>query len=1085
MIYLHTAKRGGGKTAFCLNQLKAALDAHQKAAFIVPEQLSLFTEGKVISAIGAVGGNVEVFSFNRLFRKVYRLSHRAKRVYLDKTGKNMLVNRILETGGEDFSVFRTNTNLSEGLVSALSEFKRHFASSEKLRMAAEQFDTPVSRKKFSELADILERFDASLSDSNADSNDDLTLLPALISDSDYITDFTFYVDGFDGFTPQELAVLLALGKKCDVHITLTLEDNRKYVFRPTLETFDKIQKACASEQIGFVSDALPVFEEKLPKDLLHLKEKYGQFGASSFEDVPENLIVFSAENPYSEADAVARRILEYTKNGYRMKDIFVLVPDLESMRPIYEKSFSLHHIPMFADSNRSILGHSLTRLLLGLCDIFIHNFSLQAVFSFLKNDLIPISKDDVDALEYYVLETGISGTSWHSEWTAAPDKSYDLKKLNQIRESFLALISPFREKTKGKTPCTVFADALIDFLKLLKVDETINNSLNDLPKDLAQQEIGIFNQTLSVIKQLKITLGETAIGIEKLRANLKAGFNGCSIGIIPPTVDHVTITTAERNNYNEAKILFITGTTEGAFPQNISGSGMITDSEREVLEQMGIVLSASNRKKALCSPFAVYMALTAPSDKLILSYPAADVSGESKPKASVLQDLTKMFPKLKEESEFAPDSQKLITTPEATLSHLLQANKDDLTLRSVYGWYLQNDEWKQKINRYFAAKKYATTWKLSEQCALALWGKSLKVSISKLEKYASCPLSFFLTYGLKLKERKVHAFTPPEAGTLMHAVMETFVKEAIENNVDFKSLTFEDTRKKTLEICDAVMSGQLALFPRVQKRYAFLLSRITQSTVNAMWSVVHHIKSGVFTPYATEFDFDGDSAPVLTTDAGNTLILTGKIDRIDKSETGYRIIDYKSGEKDLDLSAVVSGRSLQLPIYSYALKSKLGTPKGMFYLTVDAPLIERDAGFESQEPDEKLLKEFRLKGYLVGEESDILAMDQNIAGNSNIISARQNKDGSIKSSRILTPDEYTIIENAALKNVKTFGDRIIKGDYPVLPYAEERYSACTYCAFRSVCRFDPYYCQTKTEQKSDDATILGREVAENGESELD
>ena len=32
---------------------------------------------------------------------------------------------------------------------------------------------------------------------------------------------------------------------------------------------------------------------------------------------------------------------------------------------------------------------------------------------------------------------------------------------------------------------------------------------------------------------------------------------------------------------------------------------------------------------------------------------------------------------------------------------------------------------------------------------------------------------------MKLKERKVHAFTPPEAGTLMHAVMETFVKEAI------------------------------------------------------------------------------------------------------------------------------------------------------------------------------------------------------------------------------------------------------------------------------------------------------------------
>ncbi len=1085
MIHLHTAKRGGGKTAFCLNQLKAALDAHQKAAFVVPEQLSLYMEGKVISAIGAVGGHVEVFSFNRLFRKLYRLSHRAKRVYLDKTGKNMLINRILETGGDDFTVFRTNTNLSEGLVSALSEFKRHFASGAQLRKAAEQFDTPVSRKKFSELADILERFDASLSDASADSNDDLTLLPELILNSNYTDGFTFYVDGFDGFTPQELAVLLALGKKCDVHIMLSLEENRKYIFRPTIETADKIRRACRTENIAITQDALPDFKEKLPEDLLYLKQNYGVFGNGAFSGNPENIKLFSAENPYAEADAVARRILTYVKQGYRMKDIFVLVPDLESMRPIMEKSFSQHHIPMFADSNKTILGHSLTRLLLSLCDIFIHSFSIQSVFSFLKNDLVPIPENEVDALEYYVLETGLTGNAWQTEWTTAPDKSYNLSALNRTREAFLGMVMPFREKTKGKTTCTVFANALLDFLRALKVDETINRSLSELPKDLMQQEIGVFNQTLAVIRQLELTLGDTAFGIEKLRANLKAGFNGCSIGIIPPTIDHVTVTTAERNNYNEAKILFIMGATEGAFPQNVSGSGMITDSERETLEQMGIILSASNRKKALCSPFAVYMALTAPSDKLILSHPVSDVSGESKPEASVLHDLKKMFPDLKTESEFLPESQKLITTPEATLAHLLLCQKEDAVLQSAYGWYLQDDKWKGKINRYFAAKKYATTWRLSEQCALSLWGKTLTVSISKLEKFASCPLSFFLTYGLKLKERKVHAFTPPEAGTLMHAVMEEFVKDAILNKTDFKTLTFEDTKKKTLEICESVMQQQLSLFPSVQNRYAFLLSRISQSTVNAMWSVVHHIKSGVFTPYATEFAFEGETSPVIETDNGNTLILTGKIDRIDKSQNGYRIIDYKSGEKDLDLSAVVSGRSLQLPVYSYALKNKLGDPKGMFYLTVDAPLIERDASFSADEPDEKLLKEFRLEGYLVGDETDVLAMDESIAGASTVIPARQNKDGSIKSPRILSPEEYDIIEQAAIRNVKTFGDRIMKGDYPVLPYAEERFSACTYCLFRSVCRFDPYYCQPRTEEKRDDATILGREEQADGESKLD
>ncbi|MBR3943230.1 MAG: PD-(D/E)XK nuclease family protein [Clostridia bacterium] len=1085
MIYLHTAKRGGGKTAFCLNQLKAALDAHQKAAFIIPEQLSLYMEGKVVSALGAVGGNIEVFSFNRLFRKIYRLSHKSKRVYMDKTGKNMLVNRILETGGEDFSVFRTNTNLSEGLVSALSEFKRHFASSKQLREAANAFSSPISQKKFTELADILERFDASLSNSNADSNDDLSLLPDLIDACAYIKDFTFYVDGFDGFTPQELKVLLSLARDCDVHITLCLEQNRTYVFRPTLETAEKLQKACSDAGIAFLQETLPDFEEKLPCDLYYLKTSYGKFGAEAFSDTPENITAFSAETPYAEADVVARRILSLAKEGYRFGDMYVLVPDLESMRPIYEKSFALHRIPMFADSNKTILGHGLTKLLLSLCDIFIHSFSVSAVFSFLKNSFIPIPSEQVDELEYYVLETGISGNEWQEEWTATPDKKYNLVQLNNTRKAFLDLVTPFREATKGKTDCAVFSDALIAFLKQIKADETVNRMASECDPVFAQQEMGVFNQVLSVLHQLKITLGGTEMGIEKLRANLKAGFNGCSIGIIPPTVDHVTVTTAERNNYSGAKILFITGATEGAFPQSVTGSGMITDSEREVLEQMGITLSASNRKKALCSPFAVYMALTAPSDKLILSYPVALKSGESTTKSSVFHDLNKLFPNLSVKSEFMPESKELITTPEATLPHLLLTQKEDDVLRAVYGWYLQDNQWKHKINRYFAAKNYATTWRLSEQCALSLWGKTLKVSISKLEKFASCPLSFFLTYGLRLQERKVHAFTPPEAGTLMHAVMEEFVQSAIETGLDFKTLTFEETKKRTLEISEKVLGGQLALFPTVKKRYAFLLSRIEQNTVNAVWAVVHHIKSGVFTPYATEFEFDGDAAPVLDTPNGNRLILTGKIDRIDKSETGYRIIDYKSGEKDLELSAVVSGRSLQLPIYSYALKNDLGKPKGMFYLTVDAPLVERDAAYQDNTPDEKLLKEFRLEGYMVGDEQDVLEMDTEMESYSNVIPARRNKDGNVSTGRLLSPEEYQIIEDAAVRNVKKFGDLIIGGSYEVLPYAEERFSACTYCAFRSVCRFDAYYCKVNNEQKQDDNEILGRGDAQNGESELD
>ena len=57
--------------------------------------------------------------------------------------------------------------------------------------------------------------------------------------------------------------------------------------------------------------------------------------------------------------------------------------------------------------------------------------------------------------------------------------------------------------------------------------------------------------------------------------------------------------------------------------------------------------------------------------------------------------------------------------------------------------------------------------------------------------------------------------------------------------------------------------------------------------------------------------------------------LLGKIDRIDKTESGYEIIDYKTGKRnDKKLKD-----DLQLPIYSLACKSMYGEyPKRLMYM---------------------------------------------------------------------------------------------------------------------------------------------------------
>ena len=1080
MLHLVFAKRSGGKTTFCLNQLKAAYDSHQKAALLIPEQLSLSMEDKVIEKVGFVGNNIEVFSFNRLFRRVYATLNRPKRTYMDDVGKTMLINRILEAGGDDFLIFKPGKAANGGLLSAVTEFKRHFADGEGLKKASDLFDNSLSKRKFHEFSELLLRYDRALSDSNADSTDNLSILPNLISSCEYLDGFTFYIDGFDGFTPQETAVIMSLSKERDVYVTLTKDDNRPMLFEPITKTVTRLKRVAESENINVSEKTLPDFIPNLTAPLLHLRESFADYRKKPYDGEVNSISVVCADSPYGEAESCARRILKLIKGGMRLRDIVVLVPDTESYLPILDKTFSDFSLPFFADRRESISYHPLCRLLVSLCDLFVQNFSIDAVFSFLKNEYCPIDRNKVDSLEFYVSKTGISGSDWQKEWENAPD-GFLLEDLNKTRKEFTDLVLPFREKTKGKTSCTVFSETFTEFLKHINADITTNSYLKNLDSDEVQTETGVWDSVINVLEQLKITFSDTKMGIEKIRNLLIAGFSCCTVGKIPPTLDHITISTADRNNFQDAHALFILGATEGAFPAISTGSGMITDTERNILEKNGIELSKSNREKALHSPFAVYMALTVPDKLLCLCYPVENKSGEGVLPSSVIGDLKRMFPGLSEHSEILPDERTLVTTPKATLSHFLKnADKNSDLWNEVYGWYTKHPDWETVINRYLKSKKYTLSWRLREQTAQKLWGKTLYTTISRLEKFASCPLSFFLTYGLKLNKLEEHDFTPPEAGNMMHSVMEYFVKEAIEQKLDWNSLTYEETKEKAFSLCDAEIAKQKALFPSVSKRYDFLLTRIRTATANAMWAVVHHIQSGIFTPYCTEMNFKDDTAHVFTTDKGNTLILSGKIDRIDTSDSGYRIIDYKSSAKSLDLSMVKEGRSLQLPIYSYALRERLGAPKGMFYLAVEPKLIEREVSFLSEAPDDALLKSYRMDGYTVGDETDILSMDRNISGESTVIPAKSTKKNGIGSTHLLTDAEYRTVENFAIEKAKEFGDSILEGNYPIRPVSSGNFTSCDYCDFRSVCRFDTAYCEARPETKIKDDELLGREADDIG-----
>ena len=59
-------------------------------------------------------------------------------------------------------------------------------------------------------------------------------------------------------------------------------------------------------------------------------------------------------------------------------------------------------------------------------------------------------------------------------------------------------------------------------------------------------------------------------------------------------------------------------------------------------------------------------------------------------------------------------------------------------------------------------------------------GKELVSSVSKLERYATCPFAYFAEYGLRAKERKLYQLQSHRPRNAVHEVLEVFVTKTLD-----------------------------------------------------------------------------------------------------------------------------------------------------------------------------------------------------------------------------------------------------------------------------------------------------------------
>lgn len=1112
---------GSGKSTYILDEIKKRVQDNETSPVIllVPEQYSfemekrmskLFLDEKKDKFLRA-----RVLSFKTMSNIVFSYVGGLTDVNINSSGKAMMTYKAIESVSKQLDIFSKSSSQSGFVTSisdVISELKQYNITPTMLENMSCEVQNETLSLKLKDISKIYKEFEEKLHENYVDSQDMLKSLASKLESCDYFNGAYVYIDEFTGFTPNQYRALSSIFRKArEVSISLTVDNPNKIIysksdaFSRTKFTYQKLINLCNEEGIKLLpsvnlnNEVLPRFKNS--KELQHLEKYYHSYPYKVYEEPTKDLKIKEFNNLYSEVEEVAKEIISLVRDkNVRYKDITIATRDLNKYDFLVHSIFNEYEIPNFIDKKREAKTNPIIVLITSALEMKSRRYGYEIMFRYLKSGLIGISNEDISLLENYILANGIKGKKWFEEkWEyrmnhniSKEESDEDIQireRVNEIKNKFLTPIINLQEKLKGKNEVKSICKNIYEYLIEIDMPNTIENLISKF-KDkgelgIANQYSQVWNIVVDIFDQMVEIMGDEKISLDKFIKLISLGFDEYELGLVPPSIDQVLVSSIDRMKNPNTKYLYLIGTTDGTFPLISKDNGILSDNDRENLDKKGIKVDIDSKTKTFEEQYLVYKALTSTSKNLTVTYPISDHEGKTIRPSVIVSRLKKLFANidnksylLEEEAITNEDIINKITVKSPTFNELIkeiksfQEKKEINTIwLDIYRYYISDDEYKNITSKVISGLNYTNqVQKVEEQKIKKLYGKNL--SVSKLEKYAQCPFAYFIQYGLKAKERKEYSFTAPDLGNFVHKILDSFSKQLIKDNLTWEDIDFNYITQKVNIIVDEIVSKIPGYILESSKRYKYLAYRIKNMVISAVSIISEQIKLGSFKPsdYEVSFSDKGKYPPIkIILQDGEEINLRGQIDRIDEFENQegkyIRIIDYKSSKKDLSLTDVYYGLQLQLLVYLDAILEsgkKNGeniNPAAILYSKIDDPIAKFDENQEEEVIREKILKDLKMEGLLIKNVDIIKEMDKSLANgdrtSSLIIPASFTKDGSLaKNTKGVTNDEFEVIRRYVKDLIKKLCNEMLNGNISITPYKNKERNSCTYCNFSSICQFD-------------------------------
>ena len=1096
MLTIWIGRAGSGKSARVLETMGRERE-NRPQLLLVPEHTSHEAELDLCRACGPTASrNAEVLTFQSLATRVLSETGGLAEVTLDNGGKLLTMRRCLQELHSNLKVFGRPSQRAaflHQLTTLADEFYAYQIAPETLYRHVADMEGAMG-DKLRDVALIFAAYDARLRHGETDVRSRVQKLHDSLPQSHYLDGKDLYLDGFSFFNKQEESVLALALRRCHSVTVTLLGDRSGQLFQNAAAQKERLVRM--AREAG-VECRLAYLSRQEDSPLGHLERHC--FGSDAvWEEETDAVALYQAATAYTEVEYVSARIRQLAAQGYRYRDIAVASRSMDVYGPLLESVFRRDGIPAYISRRSDILEKPVMTLLLSAVDAATGGFEYEDMFRYLKTGMTGVTAAECDLLENYVIRWDIRGNMWLRDvpWTLNPDgygldmteeRAARLEEINRIREKVRGPLSALADGLKQRPAARDKARTLYEFAAVAGVPEALREKADELLSagqvQLAEEYAQLWQIFCDVLDQFVEILGDTELDGEEFARLLRLVLTQYSVGTIPATLDQVKVSEITRNDRHRVRVLFLLGANDHLLPKIEKDGGVLDSGDRQALAQRDIPLSDATFDALDNELQNIYACLAQPTEQLHISWPVTDVTGAELRPSFVVERVRLLFPRLKVQRE---DGAYRMTLPATALC----AAGENEALRR----YFEGQPRYAAALAAMARARRMERGRLSPEAVKSLYGRSIAMSASRIDRVKSCHFGYFMEYGLRAKERKKAGFEAPEVGTFLHYLLENVNREVKEQG-GYGQVDDEALRHMVKRYVERYAATQIQEYQNKSARFRYLFSRLRETAYTIILNIAREMRQSDFQPVEFELSFggrDGHLPAITVREGGASLSVSGKVDRVDgwlhDGKLYLRVVDYKTGKKSFDLTDIRYGLGIQMLLYLFTLEREgqayFGypiVPCGALYQPARSVILRQDRNISDEKLKAALESELHRTGLVLGEPEVLRAMEHSALETPCYLPISVKKDGTL-SGDIATAAQLGHLGRYVDRLLHQIAGEIAHGNIDADPYARgPQDSACTYCAFASACYFDESRDKRRQLHKTDSGEFWAMLEKENGE----